>query len=105
MIVGRFEIFVTGGLLGFAVGWMSLQSPYDGRVHVKPVDSVQSGYLHPSAIRIYTKDLDGNGKLETIMQVAGKEYLLRHVNEKPIISEYSIKPAEIVLPKDGKKAD
>jgi hypothetical protein len=57
---------------------------------------IQQGYIAPNKLEVETKDLDGNGELETIMKIDGKSYLLRDANGKPVLSTYSLRPAEIV---------
>ena len=67
-------------------------------VRISDLNKVQAEYVAPSKIEsIVCEDLDSNGESETIMRIAGQSYLLREVNGKPVLSEYQIKPAEILL--------
>jgi hypothetical protein len=94
---------ITGSLVGaltFAMVSLGLRcatgSQIADRSRVIPcIEQVQQGYIAPSKLEIQCKDLDGNGKPETIMKIGDKSYLLREVNGKPVISAYTIKSAEI----------
>jgi hypothetical protein len=66
---------------------------YSGRIHSNSIPSaekVQAGYAIPKNLEIKLKDLDGNGMDEVLLNYKGKSYLLREVNNKPVISEYEI---------------
>ena len=58
--------------------------------------SVQYGFVHPNKLEILCEDLDQNGEKETIIKIDKTPYLLREVNGKALISEYEVKPAEIM---------
>ncbi len=61
------------------------------------VDKVQNGYAIPYKIKIRTDDLDKNGIEETLFNYKGEDYLLRvDEQDRPYISTYEFKPAEIL---------
>ena len=70
-------------------------SAFDGH-RIPQIEQVQEGYVSPSKLEIFCKDLDGNGEPETIMRIGDKPYLLREVDGEPVISAYEIRPAEVV---------
>ena len=82
-------------VMGFALGWC-FNEAYISSNKIPKTEQVQQGYIAPSKLEIECKDLDGNGEPETIMKIGDKPYLLREVDEKPVISAYEIKPAEVV---------
>lgn len=69
---------------------------YNSTQHKIPAtEKVEQGYVIPSKLEIKVKDLDGNGKPETLMDYNGKSYLLKldeHGN--PEIKAYEIVPKE-----------
>ena len=88
--------------IGFLVGFLAGAFTSVGVVHsriIPSIQQVQQGYIVPRDIKISCRDLDGNGELETLMKVEDREYLLRNVDGKPVISTYDFKPAE-VIPKE-----
>jgi len=70
-------------------------SVFDGH-RIPQIEQVQQGYVSPSKLEIFCKDLDGNGEPETLMRVGNQNYLLREVDGKPVLSAYEIKPVEVV---------
>jgi len=90
--------YVTGGLFGIIIGIVSGVAiiKYSGKLipHTGPV---QAGYVSPSGLEIYCKDLDNNGELETIMKFGDTEYLLKLVDGKPVVLEYNVEPAKVKL--------
>lgn len=84
---------ITGFVLGTSIGLVTANS--SARL-IPRIEKVEQGYIAPSKLEIQCKDLDGNGIPETIMKIGNKSYLLREVNGKPVISEYKIKPVEVV---------
>ena len=97
------EKYLIGGLYGMVVG-LGIISLVDGITGYSPLvkhrilqtEQVQQGYIAPSKLEIELKDLDGNGKPETIMKIGDKPYLLREVDGKPVLSAYEVIPAEVV---------
>ncbi len=91
-----FNQFALGTLVGsFITGSAAAVGIYLTN-SIPNLSNVQSGYIAPSQLRVRTADLDKNGELETIMQVDGKDYLLREVNGRPLLSPYTVEPAKIV---------
>lgn len=90
--------YVLGLALGLSIGASTARSVY--KVYSNRVipcqKQVQQGYIAPSNLEIQCKDLDGNGEPETIMKIGDKPYLLREVDGKPVVSEYEIKPVEVI---------
>lgn len=86
------------GVLLIAIGQSNNISSYFGAKQktIPQVEQVQQGYIAPSKLEIFCKDLDGDGNPETLMRVGDRDYLLREVDGKPVLSAYEIKPAEVV---------
>ena len=82
-------------LLGLCVGFAgattmrALTSSSQPRI-IPNVTQVQEGFIAPSKLEIELQDLDHNGEKETIMKIAGEDYLLRDVNGTPTLSKYKI---------------
>ena len=66
--------------------------------HTIPRDvKVKEGFVKPSKIEIILKDIDKDGKNETIMRYNNVEYLLTtDTTGKPILNQYSVEPMKIV---------
>lgn len=87
---------VLGSLWGFCGGEREAEKKY--RKQFSREEVVQKGYIAPKRIqKIFCRDLDGNGELETLIQIDDNQFLLMEVDNKPVISSYEIKPAEIHL--------
>ncbi|MDD5650753.1 MAG: hypothetical protein PHF86_10135 [Candidatus Nanoarchaeia archaeon] len=95
-IFGAIMLYI--GAFSFGVGLSDNVLPYLGySTKVIPkVEQVQKGYIAPSKLEIFCKDLDGNGEQETLIKIEGKDYLLREINGKPTLSSYKVNPAEII---------
>ena len=86
--IGAVSVFGLNALTGY--------SPF--MKHTIPLNKkVQKGYIAPSRLEIECKNLDGRDGKETIMKVGKKSYLLREVNGKPVLSEYNVRPAKIII--------
>ncbi len=87
-----------GGMLGMigAIAGFTINTAITNKNYIPKTKQVQQGYIAPSKLEIECKDLDGNGEPETIMRIGDKPYLLREVDGKPVLSDYEIKPAEVV---------
>jgi hypothetical protein len=92
--------YLLGVGIGIACGIISSLSIYQkcsDRVIPSPSQKeVQEGYISPNKIKIFCNDLDGNGELETLMRIGDEAYLLREVDGRPVLSTYSINPAEVI---------
>jgi len=55
---------------------------------------IQSGYVNPRHTEVESKDLDGDGKLETVLRIDDKPYLLKDVNGRPRLSPYAVRVVE-----------
>ena len=87
------QTLISGTLLGI----VSFHMFYTRGNYIPKIDEAQSGYAIPGKLEIKVKDLDENGKDETILKYDGKSYLLRvDENNKPSIAGYDIKPIEII---------
>ena len=63
----------TAGYLALGVsGWLS----YTIANKVPNVNDVQHGYAIPNKLEIKVKDLDRDGRKETLMKYDGKDYLI-----------------------------
>jgi len=60
-------------------------------------DQVQQGYVAPSRMSVYCKDLDNNGELETILKVDDKEYLVKEDSSGVALYNYMIEPPKVVV--------
>jgi hypothetical protein len=60
-------------------------------------NNIQEGHINPAQVRMYSQDLNNDGKYETVMKIDTTYYLLRQIEGKPVISEYIIKPAEVIM--------
>ena len=88
LILGAIEITTIGVsyIVGITCGTY-IEKKSDPK-YIPDITKVQRGYIPPSDISIKCEDLDGNGKLETIMKIDDKLYLLKEVSEKPVLEEY-----------------
>lgn len=86
----------TGGLLGIVVALLGGTIYIHGCINKVPnTDKVQSGYVAPSKLEVKLGDLDGDGEVETIVKIDGKQYLLKQdAKGKPQLFAYEIKPVE-----------
>ncbi len=90
-------------MIGLATG-LSLGTVFfvPGFEHRLPLTKeVDVGYIAPSRLEITCKDLDGNRKKETIVNIAhgggkGISYLLKEVDGRPVLTPYEVRPAEIL---------
>jgi len=81
-------------ILGVGVGFFGRS--YFTENKIPKIEQVQQGYIAPSKLEVECRDLDGNGEPETIMKIGDKQYLLREVDGKPVLSSYEIKPSKVV---------
>ena len=66
---------------------------------IPKVSSVQAGYVKPSALEIKMRDLDENGKKETILVYDKIPYLLMEdKNGVPVIRKYELKGKIVSTP-------
>ncbi len=87
-------IFLTG-IVGL-VGGVTLAESVNNITPLARKDEIlQQGFIPPSKLQVKLEDEDKNGKLETILQIDGKKYMLRDVLGIPTLSAYEVKPAEI----------
>lgn len=85
----------AGYIVTFLVGMLGgLILDHSTSNKIPSFKEVQDGYIAPAKVRIKCEDLDKNDKLETLMYVDNKPYLLREVNGKPKLSAYEITPVE-----------
>lgn len=81
-----------GTLIGYGYGRNSGN-------RIRDVENVQSGYVTPKDIRVESRDLNGDGQLETLIKIKEKSYLLLEREGKPAVLEYNIVPSYEVGPK------
>ncbi|MFH1455493.1 MAG: hypothetical protein ABIF40_00920 [archaeon] len=86
---------ISSIILGGALGWCFCEA-YITSNKIPLTTEVQTGYIAPSELEIECKDLDGNGKPETIMKIGEESYLLKMVDGEPELLRYSIEPIRIV---------
>jgi hypothetical protein len=56
---------------------------------------VEDGYIAPSRISVEVDDMNRNGKLETVVNIDNKPYLLKEENGVPVLSPYEISSVEV----------
>ncbi|MGV8141799.1 MAG: hypothetical protein ACP5NW_05145 [Candidatus Woesearchaeota archaeon] len=59
--------------------------------------NLKDGYISPRNVEIRCKDIDKDGKLETIMKIYNKPYLLMDTTGKPALFEYELRPRNDTL--------
>ena len=83
------------GILGFSMGKLFIPDR-----KIPSTSEVDSNCIAPSLLEIKCKDLDGNGKPETIMNIDSvhpKSYILRWDDKgNPVLSPSEVKPTEII---------
>ena len=79
---------IIAGTIGYNIG-RGLQN------RIPDNDKVQSGYVAPSDVKIIMRDEDKNGELETIVEVEGKSYAFRKVNDRPVLVPYTVNSPQI----------
>jgi len=57
--------------------------------------NMQEGFTAPSKIEVLAKDVDNNGKFETVLEAEDKSYLLRKVNGEYTLAPYSVDSSKI----------
>lgn len=86
--------YLYGGFMAFQCGIYLANDAHKEDNLIPKVEHVQSEYIAPSKLEIKCEDLDGDSKLETVMKINGKQYLLKNVNGRPTLLEYKAKPSE-----------
>ena len=90
------SLLVIGLFVGISAGFNYLCGKNYFRNMPRDVN-VSEDFVKPSKIEIKLKDLNGDGKNETIIRIGEKDYFLKYdINHKPIIQEYEIRPTEII---------
>lgn len=83
----------SGMSLGMAVGKVAYEWKMSSRII--PETTVQQGYVQPSQLEIDVKDIDNNGKKETVLKYDNKRYLFQlDIKGKPTLFEYVVKPEQ-----------
>lgn len=99
MVERKLNNFVLSLLGYFLIGFFGAQTYsrlfVDNRIPTN--EKVQEGFVFPSKLEIKCKDLDGDGKKETLANINGKSYLLKYNKQgNPFLLEYTVKPKEII---------
>ncbi len=96
----KFRVYnnITRGIvgvttLGVLVGVTLLQDYYGNGRRIR---RLQPSFVNPSRLEVKLKDLDHNGKYETVLHYNGKSYLFKLDDQgKPYAQAYKIEPARI----------
>lgn len=89
ILYGLGVVAVSGG-----IAWLGGTDP----LKRMPRDrKIEEGYAKPSGLEIKLKDLNGDGKNETLLNYEGKSYLLKVDKDgTPVIQPYEIVPPQVV---------
>ena len=74
------------GLMVFVLGDMVVEGirRYDGRIIPNP-SAIQQGYAIPAKLRVRVRDLDRDGKGQTILHYDSLDYLLKLEENRPVL--------------------
>lgn len=97
---------VALGMLGGTFSSVAVIKSCSGIYHIPPTEAVTPGYVILGNLEIKSKDLDGNGTLETIVEYDGNSFLFTlDKNGNPRIQAYETKPATVTPAKVIPSAD